>query len=200
MLACRFAATLSRPLARQVIRQAVCDDMLTVAQAAGLCWLPEQLVLHGTPGQPPWLQHPPLSGVGGAACFPARTFLSFSHQPGYALAALSRTGPVGVDLMRVEALPDWRELADDYLSPEVSRRLAGLPPDGRDRAFAVAWTCLEAGLKCLGQPLTEWTPVLAARLAALHTLPLDLPAGWVGTLAVPDAATFSGAVPVTFSA
>lgn len=194
VLACRFPESLTRPQVRQLLRQAVCDYMRERARQAGQHWLPAQLVLHGEPGQPPLLHHPALPAAGGVC--PAQTFLSFSHQPGYSLAALCRSGPVGVDLMRIEVLPDWQALAADYLPPAVARQLAArsfdrLPALSRATAFAVAWTHLEACLKCLGQPLGEWTPARAADFARLRVLPLALPDGWAGTLAVAADTTFS---------
>ncbi|MCB2037470.1 MAG: hypothetical protein KDF56_11275, partial [Ottowia sp.] len=43
-------------------------------------------------------------------------------------------------------------------------------------AFLEAWSAHEARLKCLGEPLQEWTPALAERLAACQARTLTLPA------------------------
>lgn len=111
--------------------------------------------------------------------------LSLSHAEGLSVAALHRGGPVGVDVMRVlpDVLPDWAAVARDYLGPPTCDQLAAVAPAQRAWAFAQAWTRWEAGLKCLGLALTEWTPGLAQRLALCRITPLDLPAPYCGALA-----------------
>ena len=42
-------------------------------------------------------------------------------------------------------------------------------------AFCAQWAAHEARLKCLGQPLAEWHPALAAGLAGVCTAALVLP-------------------------
>jgi 4'-phosphopantetheinyl transferase len=77
---------------------------------------------------------------------------SFSATPGLALAAVSRSGPVGVDVERVRDMGDaraglarapglarFRDPADEALGPDI--------------AFLRAWTRLEAGLKREGRTL-----------------------------------------------
>ncbi|QRM18361.1 4'-phosphopantetheinyl transferase superfamily protein [Dechloromonas sp. TW-R-39-2] len=109
--------------------------------------------------------------------------LSCTHEPGLSLVAIHFNGPVGIDLMRLDAgLPDTteiRQLASDYLGPGMAQRLLADP-----QAFAATWTAHEASLKCLGLALEEWTPALAERLAQCHCMQLALPASHVGTLCV----------------
>jgi 4'-phosphopantetheinyl transferase len=62
--------------------------------------------------------------------------------------------------------------------------LAALPADARDAAFAQAWSEHEARLKSLGLQLEEWRAELAPLLAACTCLPLALPAGYAGYLAL----------------
>jgi 4'-phosphopantetheinyl transferase len=52
------------------------------------------------------------------------------------------------------------------------------------RAFAREWTRAEACLKCHGLPLQEWSDALERRLKDCHLFALELPDGFVGTLAL----------------
>lgn len=123
---------------------------------------------------------------------PESVWLSVSHAPGLSVAAVHRHRPVGIDITHgtgaAEALPDWEALARDYLGPIAHQQLVHTPPAARATAFAFAWNQLEAGLKCHGLGLTEWTPALAAALAQCRYIRLALPAQWsdtyVATLAV----------------
>jgi 4'-phosphopantetheinyl transferase len=116
-----------------------------------------------------------------------RVGLSLSHTAGISVAAIQVGGAVGVDIMRLarlDGLPDWAAVARDYLGPQAYGRIAKLPPAQRLCAFTREWTRLEAGLKCMGQALTEWTSALELRLTACRRNALCLPAGYCGTLAV----------------
>lgn len=103
--------------------------------------------------------------------------LSIGHASAASLIAWRQGGPVGVDL---QAPPDWPRaellrLARDYLGDAAARSLAAQaegPP--LRRAFAAAWAAHEAQLKCLGEPLAEWSAALAARLTGGALAPLSL--------------------------
>lgn len=114
--------------------------------------------------------------------------VSVSHAPGMSLAAVATGRAVGVDLMRLGAgaqvMPEWVQVARDYLGPVWTQLLQDAQPWQRPAAFAQAWTQLEARLKCLGLPLSEWTPALAQQLQTCPVMPLALPAGWCGAVAV----------------
>ncbi|MBI6675982.1 4'-phosphopantetheinyl transferase family protein, partial [Pseudomonas syringae] len=84
---------------------------------------------------------------------------SISHEAGFSLAAVNLHGAVGVDLMQVQAVPDWHAVAQDYLGAEVATRLSGMPESMRAVAFAKAWCRREAFLKLHGLALEEWTAV-----------------------------------------
>ena len=81
---------------------------------------------------------------------------SFSHEDGYSLAAIHLHGAIGVDMMRVQDIPDWQAVARDYLGPAVTAALQAMPAAERPLAFALAWTRREAELKCQGSQLAEW--------------------------------------------
>ncbi|MFP5391170.1 MAG: 4'-phosphopantetheinyl transferase family protein [Gammaproteobacteria bacterium] len=105
--------------------------------------------------------------------------VSISHEEDYSVAALYPDGPVGIDLMRVQDIDDWKAVARNYLGPQVLAELAACAPAGRALALARAWTVREARLKCLGQPLAEWS----ALPDGLACLDVAVPEGWVATLA-----------------
>ena len=133
------------------------------------------------------------SGVALALLHPAHSMgLSISHAPGCSVAAVHLRQAVGIDVVRVETNPveadgapfEWEQVAHEYLGPAVHQRLATTLPTERARAFAQAWSHLEAGLKCLGHGLTEWTPALEQALECCTFTALDLPPPLSGTLAV----------------
>ncbi|WP_425251891.1 4'-phosphopantetheinyl transferase family protein [Janthinobacterium sp. NFX145] len=153
----------SRMEARAQLRQAVRE-----ALAQWLKLDSEAISMESTPGAPPRLLFP--GGVAG---------LSFSHDEGISLAAIGLHGPVGIDVMRVQDIPDWFNLARDYLGPHVAEALSACTDAQRPLALAQAWTAREAALKCAGLQLAEWEGAAPACLS--HALPL--PAPYVATLA-----------------
>ena len=158
-----IAAVLPRAEARQRIRAAVRE---TLAQ-----WLKmdiKSISVESTPGAPPRLL---LAGRAAG--------LSFSHDGGLSLAAIGLHGAVGIDVMRVQDIPDWANLARDYLGPEVTKELAACPDALRPLRLAQAWTAREAALKYSGLQLAEWNGTAPA--CRWQTLPL--PAPYVASLA-----------------
>lgn len=163
MLAIGIAAVLPRAEARLRLRAAV--------REAAAQWLKRDIdciTVESMPGQAPRLL---LAG-------PAAS-LSFSHDEGISLAAIGLHGPVGIDVMRVQDIPDWFDLARDYLGPQAADALAACPAGRRPLALAQAWTAREAMLKCAGLPLAEWDGAAPAR----RLQALALPAAYVATLA-----------------
>lgn len=139
-----------RERAREQIRLAA-----RTALAAVLDVDASAVTIASTPGQPPRVSID--SGVGAIGC-------SFAHEDGYALAAFNLNGAVGVDLMRVQDIPDWHAVAGDYLGSTICTSLAATPAAERPQALALAWTRHEAALKCLGIQLAEWSEDLTARV------------------------------------
>lgn len=149
-----IAAVLPRAEARLRIRAAV--------RAAAARWLDvssEAISVESAPGAPPRLL---LAGR------PAG--LSFSHDEGISLAAIHLHGAIGIDVMRVQDIADWQQVARDYLGPQEADALAACPAEQRPLALARAWTAREAALKCAGLQLTEWDGVaLNCHLQAVET-------------------------------
>ena len=168
--------TQDRREARLQVRTAIAHWL-----APSLGCSPEEVPLLSQPGQP--LRLAPVPGreelnIG----------IAVSHEPGLSLLALHRGGPVGIDLLVLDAAPSWEEdlprLAQDYLGPILAAAIATLPLDEQAASFAHYWTQQEARLKCLGRGLEEWSPVLAQAIAGIDTTPLHLPSGYVGSLAL----------------
>ena len=135
---------------------------------------PESIALMSVPGQALRVERPGhCQDIG----------LSASHEAGLSVAALRRSGPVGVDIMRIASAFDWQPVVRDYLDPQAVRRIAHQPLLEQPLAFAREWTRLEACLKCLGLALQEWSPALAQRLEGCRLMELDLPAGLCGAVA-----------------
>ena len=165
--------TPNRVDARRLVRRALSDIL-----AAHLSCLPADVRLISTLGQALRLDLPGTT-IG----------LSVSHAPGLSLLAIHLNGPVGIDLMPSFTTPDWLEeiprLAQDYLGPQVAAQLAALPLDKQGASFAAAWTRLEASLKCRGVGLDEWRTAPQKDLHHCHSFSLCLPAGLIGSLALP---------------
>jgi 4'-phosphopantetheinyl transferase len=159
-----------RGAARRTIRAAA---LAALAAMTGLA--PARILLNEAPGRAPYAL---LDGDESKAA------LSISHDGALSLAAIRLDGAVGIDVMRMVDFPDWQAVADDYLGPSTAAALSALAPERRAATFARAWSEREARLKCLGMQLAEWDMVSEQRLAVCACLPLDLPDGYVGTLAL----------------
>lgn len=149
-------------------------DALRKVLSLQLGCAPESIVLMSIPGQALRVKRP---GHG------QNIGLSVSHEASLSVAALRRSGPVGVDIMRIAPAFDWRAVARDYLGPQAFGRITHQPTSEQPLAFAQEWTRLEAGLKCLGLALQEWTPTLAQSLEGCRLMELDLPPGLCGAVA-----------------
>ena len=169
-----IAGQADRDTARRAIRQAIRDELCAIHAVA-----PERIVLCAEAGQ---AQAPYALLMTPAD--PRRIGLAISHDGELSLAAIRPNGAVGIDVMQVMETPDLDAVARDYLGPEAVAALARLAPAERAAAFAHAWSGHEARLKCLGRELTEWSADLERELAACRCLPLALPEGYVGALAL----------------
>ena len=136
------AASTQRAQAREQLRSAT-----RAALAAVLGVDADAINIESTPGEAPRIQ------VAGDE----RTIgCSFTHDEGYALAAINLHGSVGVDMMAVQDIHDWDNVARDYLGPQVCAALCAAPASKQATEFARAWTRHEAWLKCHGRQLSEW--------------------------------------------
>jgi 4'-phosphopantetheinyl transferase len=169
--------TQDRREARLQVRTAIAHWL-----APSLGCTPEEVPLLSQPGQP--LRLAPMPGRQAL-----NMGIAVSHEPGLSLVALHRGGPIGIDLLPLDAAPSWVEdiprLAQDYLGPIVADTIATVPLGEQAANFAHYWTQQEARLKCLGRGLEEWSSALAQAISGIDTTPLHLPSGYVGSLALP---------------
>lgn len=106
--------------------------------------------------------------------------ISLAHDGWISIAAYYVHGPVGIDVMQVQATHDWYNVARDYLGPRALDLLARSSDAERAQAFAQAWSGHEAHLKCLGLGLSEWSELPAiARLQQVA-----VPPGYVAMVAL----------------
>jgi len=134
----RIVTSSSRTAARQALRAALREVLSAWSGMA-----PERLPLQETSRGPQW------QGL-LAGC---SLDISFSYCDGEGWIALVRDGVIGVDAMPVQAIAEAEAVARHYFSPAMA---AGIRA-ARDpaRAFALAWTELEARFKCLKLGLAE---------------------------------------------
>jgi 4'-phosphopantetheinyl transferase len=163
-----------RAVARRRIRVALREAL---AQLTGVA--AGDIAIESVPGQAPSVS---FAGVSRDHAVPG---IAITHDGTLSLAAINLHGPVGIDLMQVHDIADLNILARDYLGPTVTAHLDEIAPAERAAAFARAWTERETRLKCRGLQLSEWTPESERRTAGCRCIPLVLPAGLVGTLAIP---------------
>lgn len=78
---------------------------------------------------------------------------SMAHAGGAAIVAVAEGTPVGVDVEPVDAARADLRTVGRYLDPTAAASLAGMAPDARVRATALAWTGLEAEAKGRGIPI-----------------------------------------------
>jgi len=77
-------------------------------------------------------------------------YFNLSHSDELALIAISRGGPLGVDIERIHPLPDLEDIAARFFSPAEQAAILQLPSDQRLRAFYRCWTSKEAFIKAIG--------------------------------------------------
>src|SRR5262249_22449671 len=77
-----------------------------------------------------------------------------SHSDEFALLGLTFEGEIGVDIERVHALEEIKEIAGRFFSPAEAAALMSLPPDQQIEAFFNCWTLKEAFLKARGEGLS----------------------------------------------
>ncbi|MFZ5630916.1 MAG: 4'-phosphopantetheinyl transferase family protein [Spirochaetota bacterium] len=74
---------------------------------------------------------------------------NLSHSHGALAIAVSRH-EVGVDIEKIRPIPDWQDLAQNFLAPTVATTIANHAEAERSTAFLRCFTAREAHLKALG--------------------------------------------------
>ena len=142
----------------------------------------DEVPLQETPSVPVWqsdLRHPlPLrggegmgegwgEGEGDGLLNPESLDFSLSYTEDEAWIAVRRGGVIGIDIMRLEPVPEAEAITQTYFGPADLSALHESTDPVRD--FALAWTQLEARCKCLKQGLTEWSESLTLDTKACTT-------------------------------
>ncbi len=96
---------------------------------------------------------------------PVATSFSYCENSGW--IALRYGGPVGVDATRFAPFAEMESVARLYLGPAAATAIAA-SSSSPARAFALAWTSLEARLKCHGRGVTEWSDLPPPLLFPSH--------------------------------
>ena len=128
------ARTAARLLARQVLRETLSQ---LLAQPAATLMLNE--CPHG----------PVLEGAAH------NIQISVSYAADRCLLGLGKGCRLGVDIVRIEALPETTALARLYLPATACHEIMTAAPAARAACFALRWAQMEARSKCLGLPLAE---------------------------------------------
>jgi len=110
------------------------------------------------------------------------------------VVAVARGREVGVDIERLRPITSCEAVARRVLGEAEAERLSRLPLEGRDVSFLRSWTRNEATAKAYGcgLPGTVFSDDAraadiadaTAATAPLKVYDLELPVGWIGSLAV----------------
>lgn len=102
---------------------------------------PKRLVFeYGPKGKPSLVGEPDLH-------------FNVSHSSERAVFAVSRRGPLGIDIELLRDLADADDIAERFFSAAEVESYRRIPGDGRQRAFFNCWTRKEAFVKALGEGL-----------------------------------------------
>jgi len=89
---------------------------------------------------------------------------NISHSYEIALFAFTKTGPIGVDIEKIQPIENIDDIATQYFSTKEVIDLLSINPNERIIAFFNCWTRKEALIKALGTglsvPLNEFTVTL----------------------------------------
>jgi 4'-phosphopantetheinyl transferase len=78
-------------------------------------------------------------------------FFNIAHSEDIALIALTRVGPIGIDVEHIRAIRDAGELVERFFSERENALFQALPDDQKSAAFFNLWTRKEAWLKATGE-------------------------------------------------
>lgn len=79
---------------------------------------------------------------------------NLSHSGPLAVLAISRSGPVGIDVERIDRTVDVDRLSENCFLPAECAVLNALEPEARQRRFFAFWTAKEAVMKRTGQGMS----------------------------------------------
>ena len=114
--------------------------------------------------------------TGGALHF------NLAHSEEVGVLAVTKTGPVGVDVEQVRRLPEFKELVSQFFSVREAAEFSRLPWKEQPTAFFNLWTRKEALLKAMGEGIAHSLGrVEVSFLPGESARVLSLPVGpWAG--------------------
>jgi 4'-phosphopantetheinyl transferase len=113
--------------------------------------------------------------------------ISISYAHDLALVAISLDQSIGLDLLKVDShflSQAWQDVAQLYLPPAIAWEIAQLKQADGAMRFAQEWLKLEAGFKCAGLALCEYSPAHHHHLSDCRYFPLVLPPPYLAVLAL----------------
>ena len=81
---------------------------------------------------------------------------NLAHSDGIALAGVTRAGPLGLDIERIQVLEDMAELVKLFFSPRENSMFQELELQQQLVAFFNLWTRKEAFLKATGEGISQY--------------------------------------------
>jgi 4'-phosphopantetheinyl transferase len=134
----------------------------------------------------------------------SRVFFNLAHSEDLGLIALTRLGPIGIDVEQIRPVTDADELVTRFFSSRETALFQTLPTSQKNTAFFNLWTRKEAWLKATGEGIAHslnrvevtFLPGEPAQLLGLPETPglksdwalreLTPATGFVGAVALPD--------------
>jgi len=124
----------------------------------------------------------------------ARLHFNLAHSGDLALLAVTRIGPIGVDVERIRPVKDAADLVARFFCARENESFQRLPPDRKPSAFFNLWTRKEALLKATGEGIgkslneveVSFLPGDPARLLSIAGDPEKAAAWSLHDLAAPD--------------
>jgi 4'-phosphopantetheinyl transferase len=80
---------------------------------------------------------------------------NLSHSGCWIVTGVAWNTELGVDVEKIAAFPDWRELGSSHLGPSERRLVETAPDKQKVRALLECWVCKEAYLKMRGCGLVD---------------------------------------------
>jgi len=105
---------------------------------------------------------------------------NLSHSHGVLIAAISRSGPVGVDIELIRPIRNSQSIAASWFSSRECQLLESVNHEDCDREFVRLWTRKEAVLKAVGTGLSDILirADVTGRFVNLAAGPMELPTTW----------------------
>jgi 4'-phosphopantetheinyl transferase len=108
---------------------------------------------------------------------------NLSHSDDRAILGVTRAGPVGVDVERINATRGNRDVARRFFSPREISDLDGLTGEAYTRGFFHCWARKEAVLKAVGTGITGGLSSFSVPIGEMpDPVHVEAPDCWIGNL------------------